>query len=247
MLVDAVNALPELLDEVERLQSRMSEECERRRELEAENAELKASVKMLQGFSQEEWRGTLCPECGPSVPVDEDGCCTTCGIDAMGLGVETAWIWKEQRDTWREAHDALAALFDLGDMAILSANYQAKRHDYDKKRQAAHALESGTNKPSSEAWMDNDGDPDLSVCPNCGGPADNGHDRRVPPNVYHCTKCESGTKISYAHFETNFTCNSCGKEDHLMGYPPNSNFRTRVDPPPTVRCTCGWWNRLVRV
>ena len=31
--------------------------------------------------------------------------------------------------------------------------------------------------------------PDLSKCPNCGGPADNGHDRCVPPNVYCCTKC----------------------------------------------------------
>ena len=26
-------------------------------------------------------------------------------------------------------------------------------------------------------------------CPNCGGPADNGNDRCVPPNAYNCTKC----------------------------------------------------------
>ena len=32
-------------------------------------------------------------------------------------------------------------------------------------------------------------EPDLSRCPKCGGPADNGHDRCVPPNPYHCTKC----------------------------------------------------------
>ena len=31
---------------------------------------------------------------------------------------------------------------------------------------------------------------DLSKCPNCGGPADNGHDRCYPPNPYYCTKCE---------------------------------------------------------
>lgn len=30
---------------------------------------------------------------------------------------------------------------------------------------------------------------DLNVCPNCGGPADNGFDRCVPPNPYWCTKC----------------------------------------------------------
>lgn len=32
-------------------------------------------------------------------------------------------------------------------------------------------------------------EPDLSRCPKCGGPADNGHDREVPPNPYYCTKC----------------------------------------------------------
>ena len=33
----------------------------------------------------------------------------------------------------------------------------------------------------------------LSVCPNCGGPADNGHDRAYPPNPYWCTKCTQET------------------------------------------------------
>jgi len=35
---------------------------------------------------------------------------------------------------------------------------------------------------------ENDKD-DLDVCPNCGGPADNGHDRCVPPTPYLCKKC----------------------------------------------------------
>lgn len=30
----------------------------------------------------------------------------------------------------------------------------------------------------------------LDCCPNCGGPADNGHDRSFPPSPYFCTKCE---------------------------------------------------------
>ena len=30
---------------------------------------------------------------------------------------------------------------------------------------------------------------DLARCPNCGGPADNGHDREVPPSPYWCSKC----------------------------------------------------------
>jgi hypothetical protein len=29
----------------------------------------------------------------------------------------------------------------------------------------------------------------LDCCPGCGGPADNGHDRCLPPNPYYCTKC----------------------------------------------------------
>ena len=31
---------------------------------------------------------------------------------------------------------------------------------------------------------------DLSKCPKCGGPADNGHDHCIPPSPYYCTKCE---------------------------------------------------------
>jgi len=33
-------------------------------------------------------------------------------------------------------------------------------------------------------------EPDLTKCPRCGGPADNGHDRSMPPAPYVCTKCE---------------------------------------------------------
>jgi hypothetical protein len=31
--------------------------------------------------------------------------------------------------------------------------------------------------------------PDLSTCPGCGGEADNGHDREIPPTPYYCPKC----------------------------------------------------------
>lgn len=32
-------------------------------------------------------RATLCVECGPSVAIDEDGCCVTCGNGAVGRWV----------------------------------------------------------------------------------------------------------------------------------------------------------------
>jgi len=33
-------------------------------------------------------------------------------------------------------------------------------------------------------------DPDINVCPECGGEADNGFDRCLPPSPYVCTKCQ---------------------------------------------------------
>lgn len=31
---------------------------------------------------------------------------------------------------------------------------------------------------------------DPNKCPKCGGEPDNGFDRCIPPNPYHCTRCE---------------------------------------------------------
>jgi len=35
---------------------------------------------------------------------------------------------------------------------------------------------------------------DLNACPNCGGPADQGHDRCYPPTAYLCSKCQPTTE-----------------------------------------------------
>lgn len=32
--------------------------------------------------------GTLCPECGPCVAVDEEGLCRMCGLTAVGTGID---------------------------------------------------------------------------------------------------------------------------------------------------------------
>ena len=34
------------------------------------------------------WTATLCPQCGPDVAIDEDGCCAACGCVAVGEGIE---------------------------------------------------------------------------------------------------------------------------------------------------------------
>lgn len=45
-----------------------------------------------------------------------------------------------------------------------------------------------------KAWEDfnhdnQEDEPDINTCPGCGGPADNGHDRCIPPRPYYCSKC----------------------------------------------------------
>lgn len=40
----------------------------------------------------------FCPECGPNVAADEDGCCVTCGATVTG-----SWLERE-REREREAH-----------------------------------------------------------------------------------------------------------------------------------------------
>lgn len=39
--------------------------------------------------------------------------------------------------------------------------------------------------------------PDLDVCPKCGGPADNGNDRCVPPAPYICSRCTTESERDY--------------------------------------------------
>lgn len=59
-------------------------------------------VRELQGDNLAQWTGTLCPECGPNVLVDEDGCCNGCGACATGRGVEAVIRIIEERDQLRD-------------------------------------------------------------------------------------------------------------------------------------------------
>ena len=38
---------------------------------------------------------TWCPQCGPRVDVDEDGCCVSCGATATGDGADMAAAWRQ--------------------------------------------------------------------------------------------------------------------------------------------------------
>jgi len=41
-------------------------------------------------MTDDNWTGSWCPQCGPDVKVDEDGCCVHCGCDCTGEGAELA-------------------------------------------------------------------------------------------------------------------------------------------------------------
>jgi len=51
-------------------------------------------------------------------------------------------------------------------------------------------------------------EPNLDVCPGCGGPADNGHDRCVPPSPYFCQRCNVIRELSYRACEDQGACST---------------------------------------
>jgi hypothetical protein len=50
-----------------------------------------------------------CPQCGPKVFVDEDGCCLMCGADAVGAGVDLALAILDDFATREGLRETLAA------------------------------------------------------------------------------------------------------------------------------------------
>ena len=58
------------------------------------------------------WTGSWCPQCGPNVKVDEDGCCVTCGCTAVGDGVEQAQKLLETTRTFLILLEGLDRLKD---------------------------------------------------------------------------------------------------------------------------------------
>ena len=65
--------------------------------------------------------------------------------------------------------------------------YKIAMQDILEKRESKHS-DKWSDGPISTGGMDPRDD--LSKCPRCGGPADNGHSREYPPSAYWCTKCE---------------------------------------------------------
>jgi hypothetical protein len=57
-------------------------------------ADLHALVALAEQAVEAERPYSLCVACGVNVRVDEDGCCVTCGCDAMGNALESLRVFR---------------------------------------------------------------------------------------------------------------------------------------------------------
>jgi len=96
--------------------------------------------------------GTWCPQCGPGVPSDEDGCCTLCGATAVGDGADVANAVLRERDGMlvelRDAYqDRIARPRLAGERDALEAEAAAARAEVERLRQrlGAAGIETGTH------------------------------------------------------------------------------------------------------
>lgn len=95
----------------------------------------------------------------------------------------------DKRGEKMPVHEVISMFFDWRSRSIAKGGGMEGFWEYNlaKLKNQPHAI------PIVEALREEyealEADPDLTKCPRCGGPADNGNDRCVPPNPYYCTKC----------------------------------------------------------
>jgi hypothetical protein len=84
---------------------------------------------------------TWCPECGYGVKIDEEGCCISCGVTAIGKGVDQALAAEARTERERQRGKDLLAL-GQNEKRHLRAIIDDREFRLDKIRQALHrALE----------------------------------------------------------------------------------------------------------
>ena len=93
-----------------------------RQELEAKDARIAEMEKHLEVARAMPW--TNCPDCGRNVAVDEDGCCSMCGADALHYGVDG--ILDELRAVKGEVERKAKALEDA-DRLIAAIRVRCRR------------------------------------------------------------------------------------------------------------------------
>jgi hypothetical protein len=83
--------------------------------------------------------GTWCAQCGPDVRVDEDGCCVTCGGEAMGAGADEAIGLRNVRVTHEQETADLRVKLTAAEQALVDmrADMKAQRASLEEKLTAA--------------------------------------------------------------------------------------------------------------
>lgn len=75
---------------------------------------------------------------------------------------------------------------------IIDAEHERTGWRYPPTIQVARAVERAHGIGVAEEATNVAESDTLSKCPNCGGVADNGWDRSIPPNPYFCSRCIRG-------------------------------------------------------
>jgi hypothetical protein len=104
--------------------------------------------------------------------------------DIQGLLWQLATA-KEQADKLREA------LWDIANPIAAMGRDVPKGYGFNGQLAIAIAEKSDYYINKAKEALSRQ---DLNACPNCGGEADQGHDRCYPPTAYLCSKCQSTTE-----------------------------------------------------
>ncbi len=107
----------------------------------------------------------------------------------------------EEHKAWLRylAEAAIAAIRDASDRKaeVHKANASVRTSSPGSDRPSGYSVMGAPVVPEAKDGFESHAFPlqcggyseDLSKCPRCGAPADNGHDRCYPPNPYVCSKC----------------------------------------------------------
>jgi len=118
---------------------------------------------------------TFCPECGPNVHVDEDGCCRCCGALAMGDGVRSLDAYT--RILEKEIHKLEAEIVRLSEaeqndtdmLMALDDENASLRKEVARLRRAIGWSDLHPWQPIKFAWTwDGKGRMAIARCPSCG-------------------------------------------------------------------------------
>ncbi len=106
-------------------------------------------------------------------------------IDPLYQDETTDVAWDAWQAAWKLMRESSDEAFQLKELLNIACPFVPRQlMTNDSEVTVYKRIREILTKPTSiEVALD------LNKCPKCGGVADNGHDRCLPPNPYFCTKC----------------------------------------------------------